>query len=82
MFFLYGNVEFIDIIMYFVADRKIVAEESVSAQSSYRTGLQITARPAAHLYTATGTLNKIVLQFEVKSPYVKIYDLLKFAVSL
>lgn len=58
MFFLYGNVEFIDIIMYFVADRKIVAEESVSAQSSYRTGLQITARPAAHLYTATGASNK------------------------
>ena len=58
MFFLYDNVEFIDIIMYFVVDRKIVAEESVSAQSSYRTGLQITARPAAHLYTATGTSNK------------------------
>ena len=47
--------------MYFVVDRKVVAEESVSAQSSNRTGLQITTRLVAHFHTATGTLNHNML---------------------
>ena len=82
MFFLYGNVEFIDIIMFSLQIEKLLlrnqSPHKVVTEQAYRLqqGLLLTSTQQQVRQT------KIVLQFEVKSLPVKIYDRLKFAVSL